>query len=115
MLNVANVPNVSYDPSGMIFAVTLNLKSTTLLYDIRKLDTEPFASISIDDPILAGESWPVKVPVYTSVKFSNDGLYILVGTSGKVHYVLHSFDYKVVARLEGGLVYTLLLVPSGPD
>jgi len=38
LLNVAGVPSVAYDPSGLIFAVTLNLKSTTLLYDIRKLD-----------------------------------------------------------------------------
>lgn len=38
ILEVAGVPNVAYDPSGLIFAVTLNLQSTTLLYDIRKLD-----------------------------------------------------------------------------
>jgi COMPASS component SWD2 len=38
LLNIAGRPSVTYDPSGLIFAVTLNLKSSTLLYDIRMLD-----------------------------------------------------------------------------
>ena len=104
LLNVAGAPSVAYDPSGSIFAVTLNLKSTTLLYDIRKLDVEPFAEISIADPVLAQGVWPLpRPPVYTSVKFSNDGNYLLVGTSAGIHYVLHSFNYNVVARLQGGI------------
>lgn len=45
LLNIAGVPSVAYDPSGLIFAVTLNLKSTTLLYDIRKLDAVSFFRI----------------------------------------------------------------------
>lgn len=98
---MAAIPSVTYDPSGMIFAVTLNLLNTTLLYDIRKLDAEPFGEIVINDPSLAKISWPPRVPVSTSVKFSNDGNHILIGTSGNVHYVVHSYDYKVLARLEG--------------
>lgn len=101
LLNIAGVPSVAYDPSGLIFAVTLNLKSTTLLYDIRKLDAEPFADISISDPVIQKQAWPPRTPIYTSAKFSYDGKYILVGTSSNVHYVLHSFENTVVARLEG--------------
>lgn len=37
-LNVAGAAGVAYDPSGLIFGVTTNLKNATLLYDIRKPD-----------------------------------------------------------------------------
>lgn len=101
-----------------------------MLYDIRKLDAvssaslstgrnlsnvasslqqEPFAEIAIQDPILAGQSWPPRTPIYTSAKFSFDGKYILVGTSSGVHYVLHSFNNVVVARLEGVYRYKAVL------
>ncbi|KAL7009787.1 hypothetical protein EMMF5_000695 [Cystobasidiomycetes sp. EMM_F5] len=101
MLNVAGVPSVAYDPSGMIFATALNLKPTVLLFDIRKLDSEPFADIPLNDKILERVGFPPRIPISTSVKFSNDGQHILISTSGNVHYVVHSFDYKIVARLEG--------------
>lgn len=107
MLNVAGVPSVAYDPSGMIFATALNLKPTVLLFDIRKLDSEPFADIPLNDKILERVGFPPRIPISTSVKFSNDGQHILISTSGNVHYVVHSFDYKIVARLEGISVYTV--------
>lgn len=101
MLKVAGTPSVAYDPSGMVFAVGLNFKPTVLLYDIRKLDSEPFAEIPITDPLLQRAG--MRPLENTSIKCSNDGQHILVSTSGTVHYVLHSFDYKVIARLEGAL------------
>lgn len=35
------------------------------------------------------------------MSFSNNGAYLLVGTSSSVHYVLDAFDLNVVRRLEG--------------
>ena len=103
LLNLAGSASVAYDPSGLIFAVTTNLRSTTLLYDVRKLDVEPFAEVPIRDPIVESQGRPQQsMPIYTSVKFSNDGNYLLVGTTVGIHYILHSFNYNVVARLEGG-------------
>lgn len=43
--------------------------------------------------------------IYTSLKFSNDGKWILLGTSGEIAYVIDSFEYKVVARLQGARLH----------
>jgi COMPASS component SWD2 len=37
----------------------------------------------------------------TSLEFSNNGKYILVGCATNVHYVLEAFTLQIVARLEG--------------
>ncbi|KPV72992.1 uncharacterized protein RHOBADRAFT_55238 [Rhodotorula graminis WP1] len=100
LLNVAGHPCVAYDPTGAVFAVVLNLRSTVMLYDVKNFDKQPFFTTHIDDPILRDRSFPARTPVYTSVRFSNDGKWLLVGTSGDVHYVLDSFDGNVMARLE---------------
>lgn len=100
LLNVAGHPCVAYDPSGTVFAVVLNLRSTVMLYDISQFDKQPFLCVHIDDPVLRKRTYPPRTPIYTSVSFSNDGKWLLVGTSGDVHYVLDSFEGTVVARLE---------------
>jgi COMPASS component SWD2 len=100
MLNVAGTPVVAYDPSGTVFAVVLNLRSTVLLYDTKQFDKQPFLCVHIDDPILTERTFPPRTPIYTSAEFSNDGKWLLVGTSGDTHYVLDSFEGGVVARLE---------------
>ena len=61
----------------------------------------PFLTITIQDPVLGLRTFPARVPIYTSVSFSNDGKWLIVGTSGDVHYVVDSFSGTVVARLEG--------------
>jgi COMPASS component SWD2 len=60
-----------------------------------------FLTENINDPVLNRISFPPKLPIYTSSKFSNDGKWILIGTSGRTHYVLDSFNCSIVARLEG--------------
>lgn len=100
LLNVAGTPCIAYDPSGAVFAVVLNLRSTVMLYDVTQFDKQPFLCVHIDDPVLRERSYPPRTPVYTSCEFSNDGKWLLVGTSGDTHYVLDSFDGTVVARLE---------------
>ncbi|GAA5983746.1 hypothetical protein JCM11641_001742 [Rhodosporidiobolus odoratus] len=100
MLNVAGHPCVAYDPSGSVFAIVLNLRSTVMMYDTANYDKQPFLCVHIDDPILRDRTYPPRTPIYTSCQFSNDGKWLLVGTSGDVHYVLDSFEGNVVARLE---------------
>ncbi|GAA6010991.1 hypothetical protein JCM10207_005460 [Rhodosporidiobolus poonsookiae] len=100
LLNVAGHPCVAYDPSGAVFAVVLNLRSTVMLYDLKQFDKQPFLCVHIDDPVLRERTYPPRTPIYTSCAFSNDGKWLLVGTSGDVHYVLDSFEGNVVARLE---------------
>ena len=78
----------------------LNLRSTLLLYDLKNFDKQPFLNVMLHDPILASRSFPPRVPIYTSLAFSSDGKWLLVGTSGDVHYVVDAFEGTVVARLE---------------
>jgi COMPASS component SWD2 len=50
---------------------------------------------------LAEISQPPPRPVITSISFSNDGNYLLVGTSFDIHYVLDAFTLLIVRRLIG--------------
>lgn len=98
LLNLIGRPCVAYDPSSGIFAIALNIDGGWIsLYDIKNYDKEPFETISLRDPMLSRDRQ--RSPVYTSVKFSNDGKWILVGTAGDVHYVVDSFKNTIVARL----------------
>ncbi|KAI7963088.1 hypothetical protein MJO28_001182 [Puccinia striiformis f. sp. tritici] len=80
VLNIAGQPCVAFDPSGLVFAIALNMKQTILLYDLREFDSEPFIAKHIEDPVLA---------------------------PGDIHYVLDAFNGDILARLEGhqGLGY----------
>lgn len=71
------------------------------MYDLRNFDKQPFLTVHIDDPILRERTFPARIPVFTSVSYSNDSKWLLVGTSGDTHYVLDAYDGNVVARLEG--------------
>jgi len=53
------------------------------------------------DPILEKASYPPINPIVTSCSFSNDGKWLLLGTSGSVHYVLDSYKLDLQYRLEG--------------
>ncbi|KAG0141554.1 hypothetical protein CROQUDRAFT_663648 [Cronartium quercuum f. sp. fusiforme G11] len=103
VLNIAGQPCVAYDPSGLVFAVALNMKQTILLYDLRQFDAEPFIAKQIHDPELSRQIYNPTSPLhtFTSLKFSNDGSKLLVGTAGDVHYVLDAFSGDILARLEG--------------
>ena len=71
-----------------------------MMYDVKQFDKQPFLCVHVEDPILPSRAFPPRTPVMTSLSFSNDGKWLLVGTSGDVHYVLDSFDGGVLARLE---------------
>jgi COMPASS component SWD2 len=100
MLNIAGRPCVAYDPTGAIFCVALNLRATVLFYDIKSFDQAPFMSVNIDDAVLSKISYPPRMPVFTSLTFSNDGGFLLLGTAGDVHYVIDAYNGSVLARLQ---------------
>lgn len=101
-LRVQGHPVVAYDPSGAVFAIAINERSSVLLYDVRKFDQNPFLVITVDDTAaLSQVSMPPRVPVITALTFNQTGEYILVGTAGDVHYVMDSFSGKFLFRLAG--------------
>jgi WD40 repeat protein len=65
------------------------------------LPKSPFAHKPLVDHALADTSIPPPIPTFTSISFSNDGLYILVGTSSNFHYIVDAFDLELVRRLGG--------------
>ncbi|KAF8896208.1 WD40 repeat-like protein [Infundibulicybe gibba] len=84
-----------------LFAVAVNHYSRILLYDQANFDKAPFLVITLEDPTLALISYPPR-PIYmTSMSFSSNGKYLLVGCSGNAHYVLDAFEGYLLAKLEG--------------
>ncbi|GJE85519.1 WD40 repeat-like protein [Phanerochaete sordida] len=101
LLNLPAPPVVAYDASGLVFAVGVNTYARILLYDQANFDKAPFLVITLDDPTLALISYPPR-PIYmTSLAFSSNGKYLLVGCSGNAHYVLDAFEGHLLAKLEG--------------
>ncbi|PWZ02183.1 WD40 repeat-like protein [Testicularia cyperi] len=98
-------PVVAYDPTGMVAAVAVNERAAVLLYDVRKIDQLPFLVIYLDDrEALSRISMPPRIPIITSLVFDSKGEFLLIGTSGDVHYVydtLGSDCTAPVARLVG--------------
>jgi COMPASS component SWD2 len=72
-----------------------------LLYDMKNFDKEPFATFTIKDPALDKISYPPRHPIITSMSFSTNGKWLLVGTAGDAHYVMDAFDGRTLAKLEG--------------
>ncbi len=103
-MHVRGHPVVAYDPTGKVFALAINERSTVLLYDLRQFFKGPFSEIYLDDSkALSKVSMPPRVPIITSLTFSSDSKYLLVGTSGDAHYVIDTFppEEGVAARLVG--------------
>ncbi|KAL0065257.1 hypothetical protein AAF712_007768 [Marasmius tenuissimus] len=94
-------PVVAYDSGGLVFAVAVNGYQRILLYDQANYDKAPFLVIDLEDPTLTQISYPPR-PIYvTSLSFSSDGKFLLVGASGDAHYILDAFQGTVLAKLEG--------------
>ncbi|TFK72975.1 WD40 repeat-like protein [Pluteus cervinus] len=101
LLALPATPIVAYDASGVVFAVAVNHYSRILLYDQANFDKAPFLVITLEDPTLALISYPPRQIYMTSMAFSSNGKYLLVGCSGDAHYVLDAFEGHLLARLEG--------------
>ncbi|KAI0058772.1 WD40 repeat-like protein [Artomyces pyxidatus] len=113
VLNLPASPLIAYDCTGLVFAVAVNQYQRILLYDHANFDKAPFLTITLDDPTLSQITFPPR-PIYmTSMAFSSNGKYLLVGCSGDAHYVLDSFEGHLLAKLEGfiGLERRRLDVP----
>ncbi|PCH42341.1 WD40 repeat-like protein [Wolfiporia cocos MD-104 SS10] len=115
LLNLPASPIVAYDASGLVFAVAVNHYSRILLYDQANFDKAPFLVITLEDPTLALISFPPRAIYMTSLAFSSNGKYLLVGCSGDAHYVLDAFEGHLLAKLEGhtGLERRKLTTPLG--
>ncbi len=101
LLNLPASPVVAYDTSGLVFAVGVNQYSRILLYDQANFDKAPFLTITLEDPSLTRISYPPRAIYMTSLSFSTDGKYLLVGCSGDAHYVMDAFEGHLLAKLEG--------------
>jgi COMPASS component SWD2 len=101
LLNLPAPPIVAYDSTGLVFAVAISQYSRILLYDQANFDKAPFLVITLDDPTLSQISYPPRPIFVTSLAFSSNGKYILVGCSGAAHYIIDSFEGHVLAKLEG--------------
>ncbi|KAG8907163.1 member of Set1p complex, histone methyl transferase [Tulasnella sp. 403] len=101
LLNLPSSPIVAYDSQGIVFAVAINTFQRILLYDLKNFDKEPFLTVELSDPHLDKISFPPRKPFMTSMSFSTNSKWILIGTSGDVHYVIDAYDGFLLARLEG--------------
>jgi COMPASS component SWD2 len=101
LLTLPSYPVVAYDSTGVVFAVGVNHYARILLYDQANFDKAPFLVITLEDPTLSLVSYPPR-PIYmTSLSFSSNGNFLLVGCSGDAHYVVDAFEGRLLAKLEG--------------
>eukprot|EP01133_Synstelium_polycarpum_P005708 gene5708-6596_t len=75
-------PSVSYDPEGLILATAVSV-NTVKLFDVRNYDRGPFSSFTINHP---------HAVEWTSLKFSQDGKYILLTTTENTIFLLDAFS-----------------------
>lgn len=105
-----------YDNTGMVFAVGCSATQTVSLYACQQADSvssarrlscahrspkPPFETSQLYDPGLLEISAPPPPITITSLSISNNGEYLLVGTSFDFHYLLDAFHLGVVRRLAG--------------
>ncbi|KAF8212530.1 WD40-repeat-containing domain protein [Mycena galopus ATCC 62051] len=101
LLSVPSTPVIAYDSTGVVFAVAVNHYSRILLYDQANFDKAPFLVITLDDPTLGLVSFPPRQIFMTSMAFSSNGKYLLVGCSGDAHYIVDAFEGHLLVKLEG--------------
>ncbi|KAG6850706.1 hypothetical protein H0H93_009864 [Arthromyces matolae] len=101
LLTLPSFPIVAYDNASLVFAVAVNHYSRILLYDPNNYDKAPFLTITLEDPTLAHISYPPRPIFMTSLAFSSNSKFILVGCSGDAHYILDAYEGHVLAKLEG--------------
>ncbi|KAF5366982.1 hypothetical protein D9758_003968 [Tetrapyrgos nigripes] len=115
LLNVPSHPIVAYDATGLVFAVGVNHYSRILLYDLANYDQAPFLVITLEDPTLALISYPPRPVCMTSLAFSSNGKFLLVGCSGDAHYIMDAFNGHIVAKLTGHVGLERRSVASPPN
>ncbi|KAI9887268.1 MAG: member of Set1p complex, histone methyl transferase [Watsoniomyces obsoletus] len=91
----------AFDPTGTVLAIASPSTESLLLYDLRNFTTPPFATFELDqwdqkyiprDVTSSTKTINTNPDRWTSIEFSNDGKWILLGTaSGYGHYLLDSY------------------------
>jgi COMPASS component SWD2 len=101
LLTLPSAPIVAYDCSGVVFAVAVNPYARILLYDQANFDKAPFLTITLEDPTPELVSYPPRPICMTSLAFSSNGKFLLVGCSGNAHYIMDAFEGHLLAKLTG--------------
>ncbi|KAJ3031908.1 UNVERIFIED_CONTAM: hypothetical protein HDU68_010867 [Siphonaria sp. JEL0065] len=85
-------PRIAFDPTGLIFAVTTN-SSAIRLYDLKSLASGPFATFKVPTDLGGSSSMSSE---WTTIKFSNDGKWLLLGNKQGSSCAVESFDGRVL-------------------
>lgn len=87
---------IAYDPSGLVFALGNPESMEIGLYNIKQLVKGPFLTIKLDDNTTFNmkNNW-------NKLEFSNDGKYLLVGSSYGKHLILDAFTGEIIFELSG--------------
>lgn len=89
---------ISFDPTGLVFSVAT--KSNEIrLFDMKNFQPGPFSTFILGTPGQPG-SYPLK-DEWISMKFNNDGKYLLISTVGDSHMIIDSFNGNIVQKLAG--------------
>ncbi|KAG6832815.1 hypothetical protein H0H92_009434 [Tricholoma furcatifolium] len=115
LLTLPSIPIVAYDTSALVFAVAVNHYSRILLYDFNNFDKAPFLTITLEDPTLAQISYPPRQIYMTSLAFSSNSKFLLVGCSGDAHYILDAYEGHLLAKLEGHVGFERRSVSAPPS
>mmetsp|Transcript_18089 Transcript_18089/g.30986 ORF Transcript_18089/g.30986 Transcript_18089/m.30986 type:complete len:332 (-) Transcript_18089:377-1372(-) len=92
-MTVSGVPCASFDQQGLVFAVATE-SGVIKLYDVRSYDKGPFDTFTVQEELNTPS-------VFTDLRFSNDGKFILGVVENKVH-VLDAFNGNKVHMFSTG-------------
>ncbi|KAJ9618938.1 hypothetical protein H2203_008754 [Taxawa tesnikishii (nom. ined.)] len=106
-LNLHGATLTAFDPSASVIGIASPSTQSVLLYDLRNYDKPPFATFDLLDTErrFATQHQQRQADGWTSLEFSNNGKWILVGTNSNGHYLLDAFDGELKGYLHR---------PSGP-
>lgn len=88
---------IAYDPSGLVFALGNPENSEIGLYNLKQLKSGPFLVIKVKPSF---NQW-------NKLEFSNDGKYLLLGSSVGVQIILDAFDGTQLFELTGTKAFPL--------
>ncbi|KAJ3115029.1 hypothetical protein HK100_001487, partial [Physocladia obscura] len=94
----AQNPRIAFDPTGAIFAVATQ-SSTIRLYDLKSLSSGPFDTLKVPNDLGAGANSAFSE--WTTIKFSNDGKWLLLANKAGVACGVDAFDGKILTSFSG--------------
>jgi len=99
-LNLQGATLTAYDPSATVIAIASPATQSVLLYDLRNYDKPPFATFDLQSTERKLAHYGQRqADGWTSLEFSNNGKFVLLGTNGNGHYLLDAFDGDMKAYL----------------